>query len=351
MSHLFMLVLFFVQSCAGYNYTYTWNTADVPTNTGWQSVACGSDGVNCVATQYYGDYNNYASNKFFHSSDSGATWKISSTSNLSLSKISSSKTGQYFVAKEGYFSSDYGASFALLDNYPNAVYDTALTQDAKTLYIVDNTTSFSVRKGVAKDDQPGAYSWTELSVPSTGTTFRSISCSGDGQTVIVADGSGSLYYSTDAGATFSLSAAVSAEGYVINQLLTSIDGSVSYITVYYKKTGGIFPLISRDSGATWNYTGLAAMLTTPDLSINGDGSIVAVSMHDSEGLWISFDYAENFELSEIYRYAGVGAAWLSEDGSMAIAASGEYDSNRGTWYLSVGSGVERLQQQNSEIDL
>lgn len=339
---VFALIL--VRSTLGHNFTYEWTVPeDLPTNTGWQAVTCGYDGIHCVAATYFGDYSNYKANTNYYTSDGGLSWKESSPKSVSWHQLISSKSGQYVLGTDGWFSSDYGASFALLGNLPSGARSIAMTSDATHVFVVDNSTEYKVHHG--EGTTPGDYSWSELSVP-TATTFREVSCSGDGQYVFVACGSGELYVSTNFGATWTLASELSANKYTLNRVITSLDGKVSYVMAYAKQTGGTFPLKSQDYGTTWNYTGFPAALYVSGFTTNEDGSMFIVSEDEPNGLLISNDYGENFAFTNINQNKGIGAIWVSPDGSKMIAGAGEADSYYGTWSLNIGVGTDQDLKKN-----
>ena len=207
----------------------------------------------------------------------------------------SSRSGQWVLASGGYFSSDYGASFAVIADLPHGAYSVALSSDASTVYVVDNSTEYTVRKGTGT---PGEWSWSTLSVPAA-TASRVISASADGQYAFIASASGELYYSVNSGVTWTLSASLLAKNYELFRLATSLNGKVTYVIAYYKATGGTFPLISQDYGATWNFTGFPAGLYVNGLATNEDGSVLTIGQSNGHGLIVSNDYGTTWSWSEI----------------------------------------------------
>ncbi|RYH03745.1 hypothetical protein EON65_47065 [archaeon] len=351
-----MLFFAFSGLAVGYNYTYSWsNPKGLPTNLPWQSVSCDVAGNNCVISQYRGTASNWAASKNFYSVDGGKSWKESTLQNVSFTQILSSQNGQYVLASGGYFSSDFGASFGPI-SLPAGDSSLAINAEATIVYLVDDTPAHNVYKG---QGSPGQWTWAILeSMPaSLSESWRTISCDATGQYVMTAATVGYIYTSSNYGHTFTLVNTLQEKNYNLIRSTMSADGKVRYVMVYYPTTGGIFPMVSKDYGATWSYTGFAAGSYDTNFATNADGSMLVVSRDVGNALAVSYNYGEDYHYvmntdgddddsddstsGDNYKYdEGFIMPWLSGDGSKLVAVPGTQNSYYGTWYVALGVGSE-----------
>jgi photosystem II stability/assembly factor-like uncharacterized protein len=171
--------------------------------------------------------------------------------------------------------------------------------------------------------------WQYRNVPAQ-DDWVAVACSADGTKIIAAAYGlpGSLYISTNSGATWALTtgpAFVEAG----RTLACSADGQVLAVA---NKVNGIY--VSTDGGATWTVRATAQIWQGIACSTNGT-KMVAVTSGDQ--IYTSTDTGTNWTARDSVRYWTDVAS--SADGTKLAAAAGGYSSSPDQIYTSTDSGT------------
>ena len=283
----------------GYIYTSTdsgatWTLTTAPQQL-WQSVASSSDGTKLVAAGYTLDPDgNWVGGYVYRSSDSGATWTQTGPQQEWKSVASSADGTKLVAVVSGYLNAGY--------IYTSADSGATWTQTGtrqgwwSVASSSDGTKLVAVAGGIFNVDYiytsaDSGATWTQ-----TGTRqgWWSVASSSDGMKLVAAAYLGDIYASTDSGATWKLTTAPPTTW---TSVASSSDGTR---LVAVDNSGDIYT--STDSGATWTLTTAPQQLWQSVASSSDGMKLVAVSdnMDDTSSWYVGGD---------IYTSADSGATW------------------------------------------
>ena len=291
----------------------------------FESFATSADGSKIVALS---NAEAGAAGGIYTSTNSGATWHISSSLNVDWEAVASSADGSKLIAASGwvsttgsvYLSTNYGGNWAPANGLPNAEWNSvASSADGIKL------TAVAVNVPAIYASTNSGTDWTRETNGLAGAGFDYIACSADGNNLIAAMGGpvdGNLYTSTNSGANWvQASNAPVADWYSV---ASSANGSQLLACSY--SGGNVY--ISTNAGLNWTRT----RLPTNDrnsVASSADGTkLVALANSGSAtvgvgagGIWTSTDSGLTWVSNQVQSAAWTCAA-MSADGNEVIAGVG-----------------------------
>jgi hypothetical protein len=257
----------------------TWITNNVPFGT-WYAVASSADGSKLAALSWSG-------NLLYTSTNSGTSWTSNSPPNpnfLTWRMMASSADGSKLaiagtISTNGgatyfgwiYISTNSGATWQITSAPKTNWCSIACSADGSKLFAAayDNSV-FGIQNGLFKSTNSGA-TWTTLTIPGDLLQCITVACSTNGNTLIIAPSSyytGGIYTSTDSGATWITNNVPTASW---SSVASSADGSK---LVAAKYPGPIY---------TWQYR--------PTLCVSSSNTNLVVS-------WASSPFAAGYILQQ-----------------------------------------------------
>jgi hypothetical protein len=179
--------------------------------------------------------------------------------------------------------------------------------------------------------------WTLSSLANGGAQGDSIACSADGSVLFVA-GSTQIYHSTNSGATWNPTASPSESW---TSIACSADGTLlaGASATRRSSTAGIFT--SPDGGVTWTFT-TAPSETWLAIASSADGSKLVGADASAEAIYTSTDAGNTWSQHSppIHPFSSVAS---SADGTRLVAVSGISGLADGPIYVSTNSGLNWAQ--------
>ena len=251
----------------------SWTISSAPLGT-WETAASSADGTKLIAGGG-GGYGNYVG-PICISTDSGATWIITSAPIANWQCVASSADGNKLAAVDLidrliYTSTNSGADWIQAANAPSEYwYSIASSADGNKLVAVAG--GYSSTSVIYTSTNAGA-TWTLNST--LGGRWTSVASSADGNKLVVVGGgfsgnTGPIYTSSNAGMTWQPTTAPSEKW--IN-VVSSADGSVlAAASASDTNALGGAVYISTNSGATWTSSKLPPSLSWNALACSADGA-------------------------------------------------------------------------------
>jgi hypothetical protein len=292
---------------ATFGQTWVLQTA-MSTNLAWGGTACSATGqYQTVASGY-----NLASGVIWYSSNYGQTWAQASITASLFNYMAMSGTGQYQLigvnSSNGalYLSTNYGATWTATGTTAGATLpwtSAAVSYTGQYLYATVYTGS------IYSSSNFGA-SFSATSASSLG--WNSICCSSSGQYVTSVVYNGSIYYSNNYGVTWTSSGVASTTW---NCCTMSQSGQYQYAT-----TGNNGIWTSTNYGLTWVKTS-APSLTWISITCSGTGQYLMSTVASSSGfIYYSTNYGATWSITQatVANWSGVS---MSQSGQYVVACS------------------------------
>lgn len=307
----------------GYIYTstdsgVTWTQQTTSGSRNWWDVLVAEDGLHITAAVSNGGT--------FVSADFGATWAASSGGPTSGSYyLSGSTTGQKQALggySAGYVSNNYGATWT--NPYSGTSWNSiAISGDGNTVWGTQNYNNDKIYKSAN-----GGVTWNPVTAPWSPTVMYggTIATSADGQRVVAAGPSNSLWASTNGGTTWT--ALPTPPG--ASKFHLSADGT----TIIVSANSGVH--VSHDFGATWHtgagtgssvgYTRIKASTDGRQVLATGVGALVSSdygatwrsynTSYDTNGSAVSGDgmtmwIGTNCNCATVMKSVDAGATWAN----------------------------------------
>jgi hypothetical protein len=302
----------------------------------WESFATSADGTKIAALS---NAEAGAAGGIYISTNSGATWRISTSLNVDWEAVASSADGSKLIAASGwdsdtgivYISTNYGGNWTQVNSLPTAEWNSVSSSaDGKKL------TAVAVNVPAIYTSTNSGTDWTRETNGLGGAGFDYIACSADGTKLIAAEGGaqgGQLYTSSDSGANWlQASNAPVANWYSV---ASSANGSQLLACSYF--AGNVY--ISTNAGLDWDQTRLPTNGWNSVASSADGTKLVALANSGSAtvgvgtgGIWTSTDSGITWVSNKVQSASWTCAA-MSADGNEVIAGLG-YPSTLGAIYVS-----------------
>jgi hypothetical protein len=224
-----------------------------------------------------------------------------------------------FTAIQHIFSDAIGSSPSLSFNHRLTDYSeiTAISYDGSIMYYVSVSGA-----ALMKSTDYGA-TWNYTSMLDYANEIRAISCSDDGQNIVVVKNPGSVFLSIDAGTSFS---DINPEGSDKNWTNVVISGDGQSIAVNW----AFYPYIpnsrfwtTSDKGVTWHDRGSKGSIPLHKMAISDDGTVIKFADTDGD-IYESTDSGASFTF-----IIASGVTFVRSDTTGAVLIYGEalYPSN------------------------
>lgn len=239
----------------------TWTALPVPT-THWYTLDTNADGTKLIV----GDLVN---GNILTSADSGATWTTRTSAgarNWIDAAISSDGTKMVAIAENNYIylSNDSGATWTAQNSAGSRSWKSVtMSADGNKIVAV---VSGGVSGGIWSTANFGG-TWTQRNTPTGSPDWRSVASSSDGSKLAAAASSGSIWLSSDSGATWSEAAGTGSTSWSAVDM--SDDGSVLVAAVGQGANGLIYS--SNNGGLTWSAMSGSPTKSWWSLALSADG--------------------------------------------------------------------------------
>jgi photosystem II stability/assembly factor-like uncharacterized protein len=283
----------------------------VASNQTWTCIASSADGAKIVAgTQF---------TPIYLSTNSGATWAVTSTPSNLWAAIASSADGRVLVAlaqqwRDGliYRSTNSGANWipTSAPGTPQQLWSSvACSADGRTVVAATESSGIylSLDSGAtwAVTSAPDANYWTSVACSADGTKFAASSWNYAIPPWFIVPGA--IYFSSDSGTNWT--EASGTWGMMWESIACSADGRKM------TAANGVNVFFSEDSGTTWTNTGVCGS----SVASSADGTSLATAVYsgliyfskDSGADWTATSAGSNYWFKNIC--SSDGNAWLALD--------------------------------------
>jgi hypothetical protein len=301
------------------------------------------------------------------STDGGQTWITGNSPAGIWISSDMSATGNRMVAVQYgggmYMSTDFGVTWtqvtsSALVNVTGGLSFESVTMSQDGLHIVAavQPTTGTTPTGRLAYSNDGGATWALASLPVGTYWWRSVDNSADGQVIVAAEHNGSIFLSTNAGATWSPLTVALTSGSTTTPVASnswyrvklSADGNTIAIVANSFGTGpgtGIF--VSHNRGATWTQ-GFSLTADYTSLAMSSDGATIAATVSNPNSgstatatgrVLLSTNSGTSFAPVTM---PGTNTDWrtiaMSSDGNKMAAAAGNFaSSSTGQLYTSQGN--------------
>lgn len=281
----------------------TWSSNNNAPSAFWNSVASSSNGTHLVAV----DNENTDGGKIWTSADSGVTWSSANNSpSTNWYSVASSADGTHLLAADYgnnvtgiggqlWTSANSGATWSVASGAPSTNWDTvASSADGTHLIAASSTLWTSTNSGV---------NWSTSSSPPPAFGWSSVASSADGTHLVAVTFGGSIYNSTNSGATWTnyngnafeseqwVSVASSADGTrlavvpALGQIYTSVNSGVTWTANNAPYAYWYAVASSADGSHLVAVNGVGGQIWTavPPLYVGGQGT--TVQFQYANGVW------------------------------------------------------------------
>ena len=331
------------------NYGVSWAIATgVTGNFNFNAITMSGTGQNCCMIKD-------VSGPIYISSDYGATWSSSGSLSITWADISMSYTGQYAVAcingststGKIYKSNNYGSTWTdvgLPAGYLGVW--SSISMSGSGLFAI----AFSNQTGQIYVSNDYGNSWSPIITISAQIFSMSMSYSGQYAVFGINNATnGNLYYSSNYGITWTLSAStISQDG---NGLIVSMSNTGQYALVCAYGGTQLRSFLSKDYGQTYSQGTYSFPSSPNNISISGNG-IYAITSSTNNGIYYTSNTSTTYTSMEIttvfeplYKYYSwnptnsILGYWVA----ISMSYTGQYvialDDNSNRLYYSSDYGV------------